>query len=112
MNAEHDHSNFLRDNDARSSTSQEELRRVLDEADNSLALSAAWRKSPDTSFCAAEETITQLEEALKNCGTALLAALAKVDRLHEALKPFAYYACDPPCGCHNCAARTVLGDTK
>lgn len=25
----------------------------------------------------------------------------------EALRPFANYACTPPCGCHNCHARTV-----
>ena len=33
---------------------------------------------------------------------------ARAARLRKALKPFANYACDPPCGCHNCEARAAL----
>ena len=33
---------------------------------------------------------------------------AREARLRKALKPFANYACDPPCGCHNCEARAAL----
>lgn len=29
----------------------------------------------------------------------------KTSDLVKALQPFANYACDPPCGCHNCIAR-------
>jgi hypothetical protein len=29
------------------------------------------------------------------------------ERLREALRPFANYACDPPCGCHNCVAKAA-----
>jgi len=32
-----------------------------------------------------------------------------IARLKEALTPFANYACDPPCGCHNCKAKEALG---
>jgi hypothetical protein len=28
--------------------------------------------------------------------------------LEEALRPFANYACDPPCECNNCRARAAL----
>lgn len=28
--------------------------------------------------------------------------------LVAALKPFAQFACDPPCECHNCIARAAL----
>ena len=31
-----------------------------------------------------------------------------IDKLKDALEPFANYACDPPCGCHNCIAKEVL----
>lgn len=45
--------------------------------------------------------------------TEALAQLEEMERDHEAtreaLKPFAAFACDPPCGCHNCTARTILG---
>jgi hypothetical protein len=30
------------------------------------------------------------------------------DELLEALRPFANYACDEPCKCHNCQARSVI----
>ena len=33
-------------------------------------------------------------------------------RLRGALEPFAHFACDPPCDCHNCVARAALGDGK
>ena len=32
----------------------------------------------------------------------------QIQKLREALKPFANYACDPPCGCHNCIAKAAL----
>jgi len=32
----------------------------------------------------------------------------RIAKLEAALKPFANYACDPPCGCHNCVARDLL----
>jgi len=32
----------------------------------------------------------------------------EIDELIEALRPFANYACDPPCECHNCKARAIL----
>ncbi len=37
---------------------------------------------------------------------------AEVTRLQDALRPFAKFACDPPCEgpCHNCIARTALGE--
>jgi hypothetical protein len=31
-----------------------------------------------------------------------------ISKLKDALEPFANYACDPPCGCHNCIAKEVL----
>lgn len=31
-----------------------------------------------------------------------------IGKLKAALKPFANYACDPPCGCHNCKAKEAL----
>lgn len=34
--------------------------------------------------------------------------MATAPDLLAALKPFAAYACDPPCGCHNCAARAAI----
>lgn len=34
--------------------------------------------------------------------------IAAAPELLEALKPFANYACDPPCGCHNCKARAAI----
>ena len=36
------------------------------------------------------------------------ALIASAPLLFEALKPFAQFACDPPCGCHNCKARAAL----
>jgi hypothetical protein len=41
---------------------------------------------------------------------ALIASEARVARLEEALRPFANYACDEPCNCHNCIARAALRD--
>jgi hypothetical protein len=38
---------------------------------------------------------------------------ARADRLADALRPFANYACEPKegnCDCHNCAARSALSD--
>lgn len=32
----------------------------------------------------------------------------EIAALREALRPFANFACDPPCGCHNCRARDLL----
>ena len=33
---------------------------------------------------------------------------AKLAKCVGALRPFAGYACEPPCGCHNCVARDAL----
>ncbi len=38
--------------------------------------------------------------------------VTEVDKLRSALRPFANYACDPPCGCHNCKAKFVLDYPK
>lgn len=35
-------------------------------------------------------------------------AYDKIKNLTEALRPFANYACDAPCGCHNCTAKAAL----
>ena len=32
----------------------------------------------------------------------------RVAALEAGLRPFANYACDPPCECHNCKARALL----
>ena len=32
----------------------------------------------------------------------------RMRELEAALEPFAKFACDPPCGCHNCKARELL----
>jgi len=54
-----------------------------------------------------KETVALAKEALD-----LLAALkeeqAENAKMREALEPFANYACDPPCGCHNCIAKSAL----
>jgi hypothetical protein len=35
-----------------------------------------------------------------------------VAKLRASLKPFAAFACDEPCDCHNCKARSVLAETE
>jgi hypothetical protein len=35
-----------------------------------------------------------------------------ITKLREALKPFANYACKPPCGCHNCQAKEALTESN
>ena len=46
---------------------------------------------------------------LEAFATALLAEKqAEIDALQDALKPFAKFACDTPCGCFNCKAKEVL----
>jgi hypothetical protein len=45
-----------------------------------------------------------IEEAVNNHEK----LLARVSRLEAALKPFAKFACDEPCDCHNCRAREAL----
>ena len=37
---------------------------------------------------------------------------AIVDELGKALVPFANFACEPPCGCHNCEARAAIAKWK
>jgi len=34
----------------------------------------------------------------------------RIKELEDALRPFANFACEPPCGCYNCVAREVLED--
>ncbi len=34
--------------------------------------------------------------------------IAAAPQLLEALRPFANYACDVPCNCHNCRARAAI----
>lgn len=34
-----------------------------------------------------------------------------IEALKEALEPFAFFACDPPCGCHNCRAKALLAES-
>lgn len=41
-------------------------------------------------------------------GLTLKQACEKISKLKAALQPFANYACDPPCGCHNCIAKAAL----
>ncbi|MEE9569712.1 MAG: hypothetical protein V3W37_10020 [Candidatus Binatia bacterium] len=41
-------------------------------------------------------------------GEEIIALHTEVERLRGALRPFAGYACEPPCGCHNCTARDAL----
>lgn len=36
---------------------------------------------------------------------------AEICALKEALRPFANYACDPPCGCNNCRAKELLAES-
>lgn len=42
----------------------------------------------------------------------LSSANEQIAALREALKPFANYACEPPCECHNCKARAALAATR
>ena len=35
----------------------------------------------------------------------------RADRL-AACRPFARFACDPPCSCHNCKARTTIASVE
>lgn len=42
---------------------------------------------------------------------AILWADSTIKQLVEALKPFANYACEPPCYCHNCKARDIIKST-
>jgi biotin synthase-like enzyme len=51
--------------------------------------------------------------------TSMVNAAYEMRRLHEAnqamleaLRPFANYACDEPCSCHNCAARTAIAKAE
>jgi hypothetical protein len=39
---------------------------------------------------------------------ALVALVNENQALREALAPFAKFACDPPCGCHNCIILAAL----
>lgn len=84
------------------------VREALDEAQEKAMLtmrSAIEYRDPkllidvcDVLFKAIHEALAQLEE---------------MERDHEAarkaLEPFAKFACGPPCGCHNCTARAILG---
>jgi hypothetical protein len=45
-------------------------------------------------------------EQLASIPPAALAIYAA--ELEDALRPFANYACDEPCNCHNCRARALL----
>lgn len=38
--------------------------------------------------------------------------IAAAPELLEALEPFAKFACDPPCDCHNCKARSAIAKAR
>ena len=38
--------------------------------------------------------------------------IAAVPKMYAALRPFANYACDPPCGCNNCLARAAIAEAE
>lgn len=50
-------------------------------------------------------TLEQTDDG-RICANACLIAAAP--EMLAALRPFANYACDEPCGCHNCIARAVI----
>lgn len=52
-------------------------------------------------------TATDIAKQRDDALARITALEAENGKLKAALQPFANYACDPPCGCHNCEARAL-----
>lgn len=69
--------------------------------------------SKNESFLVASLSIEHIatektQDALESTQSANAKLIAAAPELLEALRPFANFACDVPCDCHNCRARAAV----
>lgn len=70
---------------------------------NARRIKACWNACEGIPTAELENDASLGAALLNGLGAALLC-----DELIAALKPFAKFACDEPCECHNCRARALL----
>lgn len=92
-------------------------RHEVDNRIKELTLAYGWAKE-DLEVCplydrpAADDQRRILRDTINKSLRTNERIIQERDGLREALRLLANYACDLPCGCHNCIARTALGKEK
>jgi hypothetical protein len=77
-----------------------------------------WKQShyseENCDYCKLEKKLAKIEApvnikaVMQPFITANNILIKEIEDLTKALQPFANYACDPPCGCHNCIAKKTI----